>query len=381
MCSHQKAAYLGFKAGDPNIIVCWNVYAGGGTPLHAKGVLENQAWPYFETYNIHSYNKPDDYLKEFVPAREAACGRPIWLTECGIGLKAKTDIPWSELSPEDELRQAKFIAQSYASSLFAGVNSHFFFILGNYREREIQFGLLRKDQTPRPGYAALAAVGRFLAGATCLGRCIPNDNPGVRIYAFRGRPDGVERDILVAWAGEPATWSPPKSIQIEAVYDYLGSHLSEGLPARLDSAALYIILPRDAAQRLPLEPPPSASSFREGKASHIVLQFQMPHTATDLSQQAHTVARDRDNSLAVFAYNFGEKSASGTISVESLPRGWILIPDRWEITIDPMERKLLSVRVEIDSSDKDLASDGWIKLRGDFADAGQPALAFRLIAE
>jgi hypothetical protein len=93
------------------------------------------------------------------------------------------------------------------------------------------------------------------------------------------------------------------------------------------------------------------------------------------------VARDRDGSLAVFAYNFGEKSASGTITVESLPRGWTLIPDRWQITLDPMEQKLLSIRVEMDSPNKDILPDDWIKLRGDFADAGQPALAFRLIAK
>jgi hypothetical protein len=179
MCTHQKAAYLGYKAGDPDLTVCWNVYAGAGTLLHAKGVLENQTWPYFETYNIHSYQKPDDYLNQFAPARQAACGRPIWITECGVRAVAKTGRPWSELSREDEIKQAEFIAHSYASSLFAGVNRHFFFILGNYHENQVQFGLLRYDQTPRPGYVALAALGRFLAGAKCLGRWIPKENPAV----------------------------------------------------------------------------------------------------------------------------------------------------------------------------------------------------------
>jgi len=381
MCSHQKAAYLGFKAGDPNLVVCWNVYAGAGTPLHAQGVLENKVWPYFETYNIHSYNKPDDYLEQFVPARDAACGRPIWLTECGIALQAKTDEPWSELSPQDELQQAKFIARSYASSLFAGVNRHFFFILGNYRERGIQFGLLRKDQTPRPGYAALAAVGRFLVGAACLGRWTPKDSPSARIYAFRCRPDGLERDVLVAWSEGPTSWSPPKNLQTEAVYDYLGRSLSEGLPAKLNSAAFFIVLGKDAARNLPLEPPPSVSPFRPGKASSIVLQLQIPHTATDLSQQAHIVAPKIDKSIAIFAYNFGEKPVSGTVNVEGVPRGWTIIPDKWEITLDPMERKLLPGGFEIDLSARNSSSDGWIKLGGDFADAGKPALAFRLIAK
>jgi hypothetical protein len=381
MCSHQKAAYLGFKAGDPNVIVCWNVYAGAGTPLHAEGVLENEAWPYFETYNIHSYNKPDNYLEQFKPAREAARGRPIWLTECGIALKAKTDGPWSDLSLQDELQQAKFIARSYASSLFAGVNRHFFFILGNYRERAVQFGLLRKDQTPRPGYVALAAVGRLLTGATCLGRWLPKDNPSVRIYAFRARPDSLERDVLVAWAEKPTTWSPPVDIQAEAIHDYLGRPLGTRVPAKLDSAVFFIVLHKDAAGKLPLESPPSVSSSRPGKAPSVVLQLQMPHTATDLSQQAHVVAPDAYEDLAIFAYNFGLKPASGTVNVESVPRGWTLVPDRWEITLDPMERKLVTVRLRIDSSDSDASWAGWIKLRGHFADAGEPILAFRLIVK
>ncbi|HLB73950.1 MAG TPA: hypothetical protein VJJ98_08020, partial [Sedimentisphaerales bacterium] len=164
MSSHQKAAYLGFKAGNPDVTVCWNVYAGSGSDLHAQGVIENESWPYFETYNIHSYNKPEEYVERFAPARQAACGRPIWITECGIPLPWKAGGPGHELSPGDELEQARFIARSYASSLFAGVDRHFFFILGNYAEGQIQFGLLRDDQTPRPGYVALAAVGRFLAG-------------------------------------------------------------------------------------------------------------------------------------------------------------------------------------------------------------------------
>jgi hypothetical protein len=381
MCSHQKAAYLGFKAGDPNVIVCWNVYAGAGTPLHAEGVLQNEAWPYFETYNIHSYNKPDNYLEEFKPARGAACGRPIWLTECGIALKAKTGGPWSELSPQDELQQARFIARSYAGSLFAGVNRHFLFILGNYLERGIQFGLLRRDQTPRSGYVALAAVGRLLAGGTCLGRWISKDNPSVRIYAFRARPDGLERDVLVAWAEEPTTWPLPNDLQAEAIHDYLGRSLGTSVLAKLDAAALFIVLHKDAAGKLPLEPPPSVSSSRQGKASCIVLQLQMPHTATDLSKQAHTVATNADKDLAIFAYNFGQKLVSGTVSVESVPGGWTFVPDRWEITLDPMERKLLTVRLKTDSSDSDAPSAGWIKLRGQFADAGQPILAFRLIAK
>jgi hypothetical protein len=379
MCSHQKAAYLGYKAGNPDLTVCWNVYAGTGTALHTKGVLENETWPYFETYNIHSYQKPEDYLNQFAPAREAACGRPIWITECGVRLLSKTGRPWSELSQEDEIKQAEFIAHSYASSLFAGVNRHFFFILGNYPEMGVQFGLLRNDQTPRPGYVALAALGRFLAGATCLGRWALESNTSVRAYAFHSRPDGRQRDVLVIWAKKSTAWSPPKSLPIEAVYDYLGRPLGKNTPEKIDSAAVFVILPKGAAQKLPLEPPQRSSAFRGGKASPVVLQLQMHNNSTKLDQQAHTVPSGKATDLNLCAYNFSETAVSGRITAVNAPKGCKLTPDRWEITLEPMEQKRLSARFSIDASGSDAASGGWIKLQGDFADADRSVLAFRLV--
>jgi hypothetical protein len=379
MCSHQKAAYLGYKAGNPDLTVCWNVYAGAGTPLHTKGVLENQTWPYFETYNIHSYRKPDDYLKQFESAREAACGRPIWITECGVRAVAKTGRPWSEMSREDEIKQAEFIARSYASSLFAGVNRHFFFILGNFHEREVQFGLLRNDQTPRPAFVALAALGRLLAGARCLGQWIPQENPAVRIYAFNSRPDGRQRDVLVIWADKATTWPLPKNLSVEAVYDYLGRPLGKNAMAKIDSAPVFVIVQKDTARKLPLESPLHSSAFRGGKASPVVLQLQMHNNSTRLDQQAHTVPLGEETNLNLLAYNFSDKTVTGTITVPNTPQGCKLTPDRWKITLEPMERKRLPARVTINASGSDTANDDWIKLQGDFADAGRPILAFRLV--
>lgn len=379
MCTHQKAAYLGYKAGNPDLTVCWNVYAGAGTPLHTKGVLENQTWPYFETYNIHSYQKPDDYLKQFAPARQAACGRPIWITECGVRAVAKTGRPWSELSQEDEIKQAEFIARSYASSLFAGVNRHFFFILGNYHESQVQFGLLRYDQTPRPGYVALTALGRLLAGAKCMGRWIPKENPAVRVYAFNSRPDGRKRDVLVVWAEKSTTWPLPKSLSIEAVCDYLGRPLDKNAMAKIDSAPVFVILQKNTALNLFLEPAFSSSEYRGGKSSPVVLQLQMHNNSTRLDQQAHNVPSNKETDLNLLAYNFSDKTVNGIITLEHLPQGCKLTPDRWEITLEPMERKRLPARVMINASGTDKDNDDWIKLQGDFADAGRPVLAFRLV--
>jgi hypothetical protein len=153
-------------------------------------VLDNVAWPYFDTYDIHSYSPVESYAKEFATSRVGACGRPIWISECGI------HVHWNgehgDLSDAEEERQARFVPQSYATSLYAGVSRHFFFILGNYCEGKVQFGLLRHDLTPRRGYLALAATGRLLADA----RPLASDDRDVRVYAFRCHARRVPRDVI-----------------------------------------------------------------------------------------------------------------------------------------------------------------------------------------
>ena len=118
------------------------------------------------------------------------------------------------MTPSDDLRQAQFVAQSYAVSLYAGVHKHFFFVLSNYLERGLQYGLLRHDRTPRLGYSALAAVGYFFPNATALGklsvskiaptpRARQDDRtlllPDAAVYAMRAQPGGGKAcDILIA---------------------------------------------------------------------------------------------------------------------------------------------------------------------------------------
>ncbi len=398
MCSMQKAAYLGFKEGDPTVTVGWNAYAGVPSPLHTKGVLKNEAWPYFDTYNIHTYDWPDSYQTLRKPVFDAACGRPIWVTESDRGIQYQTGEPWCDLSQESERLKAEFIAQSYACSLYAGCQRHFHFILGHYfgRHSQIQFGLLRLDFTPRPAYVALAAVGRFLAGARCVGRWPVPDNPDAHVYAFRAKPDGVDQDVLVAWAEKSVDWpqrgitevewSLPPNTQVQGVFDYLGRSLGASVPEKLKSAPVFILLPPNAAEKLPLErldPRP----FKEGKTSPVVLQLLMePSTTVRVTEQPwavefeHQVNPGKEIDLPLFAYNFSNNTVHGVISVEHAPEGWKLTPNRWEVEIEPMGRIQLSTKFLMPARNSDKSSDNWINLRGVFGNAEESVLAFRLIS-
>ena len=367
MCSLQKAAYLGFKAGDPGITVCWNVFAGSGSPLHTQGVLANEVWSYFDTYNIHSYSPPERYLDEFATAREGACGRPIWITECGIRRRTTDKKPWGDLPRQAELEQAQFIARSYASSLFAGVDRHFFFILGNYIEREVQFGLLRHDHTPRPGYVALAAVGRFLAGAKCQGRLSAN------AYLFQAKPDGQERDVVVAW-----DWTIPKGMAPEASYDYLGRKIKVHATKRLGKSPVFLVLPTGEGKRHNCTPPPAKSTWRDGAALPVVLQASLPRDGVRLGSQAHRVTPGAQTTIPLFAYNFGSQPLTGSISVQAAPDRWRFEVSDQPVRIEPLQRVPIEASVTIPARGGGLFAGAWIRLRGDFAAGGKPVLAFRL---
>ncbi|MEN6334713.1 MAG: hypothetical protein ABFE01_10660, partial [Phycisphaerales bacterium] len=398
MCSYQKAAYLGFKAGDPNVLVCWNVSTAVPTRLHTSLVLQNETWPYFDTYNIHTYDWPESYERLWKPVHEAACGRPIWVTESDRGIEYATPEPWCDLSREGEIRKAEFIAQSYASSLFAGAERHFQFILGHYCEGgKIQFGLLRLDETPRPSYVALAAVGRFLAGAKCLGRWGLADKPDAYVFAFRAKPDGKDSDVLVAWAEKPGDWDQrgktaidwalPKGLAVEGVYDYLGRPLDSGVPQQLRSSPIFVLLSSGDAKRLPLVGP-QRSAPRSGKPGPIVLQLHMPASASVNVEQIpwasdieHRVQPGTEIDLPLYAYNFSEASVRGRIVVEHAPAGWRLTPNSWDVTLEPIGRSRLECRFFMPQRQSDKSSDAWIILRGDFGEAGKPVLAFRLISQ
>ncbi len=394
MCSWQKAAWLGLKAADPDVIVGWNVTTTVPTPAQTEGVLANETWPYFDTYNIHSYDWPHSYASLWKPAREAASGRPIWITEADRGTPHLKNAPWYDQDPRLERLKAEWIAQSFASSLFAGAKRHFHFILGNYQEgNHIQFGLLRHDLTPRPAYVALAAVGRCLAGAKPLGRWQPGQQ--VQVYAFRARPDGVERDVLVVWAEKEADWDGrgvttadwklPADLNVLGVVDYLGRACGVKLPETISSAPVFVFLPPGDAAKLPLESPPELAPRREGAPSPVVLQMSLPAAAKrkveDLPWSEGYVYQTKRGQVLEFklhVYNFATDSAGGRLQIVRQPSGWDTTLAAPDFKLATMERAEVAGTLRIPSDAA--VRDGWVVMRAECGPQGKPVLAFRVVA-
>ena len=393
LCSLQKAAYLGFKHGNPDLTVCWAPLAGANTPAQAEAVLRNETWPYYDVYSIHSYDWPHAYAQLWEAARRAACGRPIWVTECDRGMEVDPASPVGDFTHDFAKRKAEFMAQSYACSLYSGASRHFHFILGPYTEKQgtIQFGLLRHDYTPRMSYVALTAVGHFLADAKCLGRWDATGNPDVHVYAFRARPNQLPQDVLVAWiekegewperGQQSAPWPLPEALRIEGVFDYLGRPTEPIPPAEITSAPLFVVLPEGETATLPLKTLP-ASEFRQGEPSPVVLQLDTPGLAPVIRNRAWTPEPERVFEpetpvvCELVVYNFANTRQRGTISVTGIPDGMTIAPDSWEVDLPAGERAVLTSQIEVHAAYTFSDSD-WVVFQGEFASAGRPVLAFQ----
>lgn len=369
MAALQKAAYLGLKAGNPDLIACLNVFAHHNTNQLAD-LHDNEAWPYFDTYNLHHYESFDRFPKLYADHRAVSAGRPLWVSECAVPVKWAGDEKLKEPTDADLRVQAERVAKTFACSLHEGSAATFYFLLPHYVEGQTQFGIVRPDLTPRPAYVALAAVGRLLADAKPLGR-LPSNDPNVRAFLFRARPDGKETEMLVAWTtnGVAQLRLPMAPV---AGYDHLGRARELKSEFQLGTAPQFVLFPKGSARKLALSPAPEASPQLKGKPSTVVLQALWAEEKTDLKRSAYQLPT-APAKVTVFAYNFGPQKVTGTLRLTA-PPGWKLDAPE-SVTLAPMERGEFFL-----TSEASLPETAPVQLRvtGDFGAAGQPVLSIRV---
>jgi hypothetical protein len=372
MASLQKAAYCGLKAGDPKGIVCLNVFA-----IHRAATLQdfhaNEAWGYFDTYNLHCYEQLQGYPKAFADHRDVSAGKPMWVTEVSVRVKWDTNSPLKELSPEDARLQAERLTKTYALLLHQGAAEVFYFMLPHYPEGVCQFGLLHDNLTPRPGYLALAAVGRLLADAKPLGRVELGQKAG-QAYFFSAKPDGKAADVVVAWAQTNATLELPSAPR--AYYDHLGRPVPvAGKLLHVGRAPLFAVLPRGA--RPALLPPPKAAKSLPGKPGPLVLQALLPEADVVVNESAYKFGAATTKPVPVFLYNFGTAASGGQLAV-TVPDGWTAsLPA--EVEVAPGERKELTLTLTRQGTNA--WKEAGVRITGDFGRQGRPVLALRFVPQ
>ena len=366
MASLQKAAWLGLKAGNPEATACLNVFA-----MHRRATLEdfqdNEAWACFDTFNLHHYEPFSGYPALYADFRAVSAGRPLWVTECSLPVKWQGDAGLQEPSSADLRVQSERGPITYALAIHEGAEAVFYFILPHFVEGQTQFGVLRKDLTPRPAFLALAAAGRLLASARPLGRVQAGD-PGVQAYLFEARPDGRRASVLVAWSKEELSLNLPQAP--EAVFDHLGrAREVSGASLRLGAAPQFIVL--GGGTRLSLAPPPARPALLRGQPSPVVLQAVLPETSIVLAESAYRLPAGGPARIPIFAYNFSDQPVRGRL-LATVPEPWRAeLPEETELA--PGERKELALRLTAASGPR-IAK---VRITGEFGSAGRTVLSLR----
>lgn len=205
--SAMKAAYLGFKAGDPDLPVALGGIANAKLPNYCNIMLENGLKDYFDIFNIHTYASLCEYpellagIQAYLKRHDIA-ERPIWFTENGCTAEGSgrdnSYIPGLKAhSAEQELLVAEFLPKTMLSMQSLGVDRNFFFVLPPYNEQggAKDWGLMRRDFSVKPGYVAFSNLMHQLGSATLEGSV--ELGSGIRGFLYR-QPDGTQ--TLAYWS-------------------------------------------------------------------------------------------------------------------------------------------------------------------------------------
>ncbi len=204
----QKAAWLGFKAGDPECLVSagsFCTYPLGGEMISGT-MFAGELAEYCDLFNFHIYTPLSRYpevisgIRKFLH-EEVKCDMPVWITECGThaegdasfqGVSADT----RSLNKKQEMIWCEFLPKANLTLRQLGVSRIFTFVLRRHIERNglKEWGMVRKDLSVKPLYAAYAVMNREIGSAELLGEA-PVLEDG-KCFVFR-RKDGTFS--LVLW--------------------------------------------------------------------------------------------------------------------------------------------------------------------------------------
>ncbi|MBO4618716.1 MAG: hypothetical protein J5654_01260 [Victivallales bacterium] len=176
-----KAASLGFRAGNPAIIVAPGATCAGVNTAYHQTMYLNDAAKYTDVMNYHTYAPPADYahlaseLRKFL-SNNGIPNRAIWITECGTqqeGHSTKDGVMpgFKAHSPQQEMLHAEFYPKSQLNHMMQGIARNFFFVFPPYNEANglKDWGVMRRDGSVKPAYAAMSTMLDQLADARLLG--------------------------------------------------------------------------------------------------------------------------------------------------------------------------------------------------------------------
>ncbi len=190
----MKAAALGFRAGNPGVLVLNGSLCKSPGNDYDRLLYENEIGKYTDVRNVHAYLPLSLYSDRIGKMRDFAettgeGGKAMWLTELGTMALGPGMLPGRNraertFSPEQEILNAEFFPKSQALAAMEGADRAYYFVFAAYSEDggKKEFSIIRRDGTPMPTFAAIATMTDKLAGFSLVGEL---DAPeGVRAFLY-----------------------------------------------------------------------------------------------------------------------------------------------------------------------------------------------------
>ena len=207
----MKAAYLGYKAGNPDADVLVGSDCIPNVSPFVVLLMENGVGDYFDVYNFHLYSTTDRYAavtagKRGLLERYGVGHKPIWVTENGLAHEDTGRAPplavgssRREHDEEQERMQAEHLVKSQIVFQSEGVERDFFFLFKPYNEygNGKVWGIFRWDWTPKPAYSALSNLIAQLGDCRYLGRM----DLGGKIEGYLFETPAAAQ-VLVHWSAD-----------------------------------------------------------------------------------------------------------------------------------------------------------------------------------
>lgn len=353
-----KAAYLGLKDADPDILVL-NASLGNGATVFARTIYECGAGTYSDVFNWHFYGPAEEIAGNFEVYRRileanGQADRPAWITEGQADPRPSTEGPdKSILSFAHQQIQARNIPRSIVMARAAGVARYFHFSLQHRAEtihgRRIQFGLTypSPEQNPYPGLVSLSAAANILGDADYLGSCRLG-RPDAAAHAF-ATPRG---NVIVAWARQAgkASWSTPKPSIVVA--DMFGAPSVRTVRnGRLDfdigPDPVYLLDVGECHEAVTSRPPARRTATRPAAspARVVIVGYGRTPPVGEIGNICYGVAAHEVFDFSVEVYNFHEdKTVEGVVRL-SVPDRWRADVDQWSWRLRPLERQAATVKI------------------------------------
>jgi hypothetical protein len=211
----QKAASLGFLAAGGEAIIQSSALTSGGSG-YSRAAFESELAKYVDVYNFHCYEELDRHPRlherwhRFL-TENGLEEMEIRITECNEPFVARPPedpepgVPGvRRFSAEQERVQAEILPKVMLSHMCGGVGRAYWFVFPPWNFSSADWGLMHRDGTVKPAFAAFATMTAVLSPLEMLGEVRFGNS--VKGYLFRG-PDG--RRTLAFWSISEADAGKP----------------------------------------------------------------------------------------------------------------------------------------------------------------------------